>query len=232
MTPTGSEQVRELFQDRVSHVYVPYDFPGAVRRFMHRACPELAVIAETEFWPNLFQACKDRAIPLFLVNVRVSLASLRGYLWVPRTVRRMLGHADLLCAQTRTDAQRLRNLGVHQHRIKVTGNLKFDVEVPRTLLEEGAKLREDWGRERPVLIAGSTHRGEEKKLLAAFRMLRSRYPTLLLVLVPRHPERFGTVASLCRRHGYRIALRSSHRGPLAPETDVLVGDTMSELQRL
>ena len=159
------------------------------------------MIAETEFWPNIFAECGRRGIPLLLVNGRVSQASLRGYLRVPRIARAMLENADLLCAQTRTDAQRLRNLGAPEALVKVTGNLKFDVELPRDLLESGRALREQWGRERPVWIAASTHAGEERRVLDAFERLRSSIPDLLLVLVPRHPERFKSVARLCQRRG-------------------------------
>lgn len=232
MTPTGSAQVREIFGDRVSHCYVPYDFPDAVRRFLDRVRPEAAVIAETEFWPNIFAECGRRRIPLLLVNGRVSQASLRGYLRVPGLAREMLRNADLLCAQTRVDAQRLRNLGAPEQLLHVTGNLKFDVELPRRLLEEARELRAHWGRERPVWIAASTHGGEERKVLEAFARLRGIYTDLLLVLVPRHPERFHAAARLCRRRGYAVALRSRTPGPLPPGTQVLVGDTMGELQRL
>jgi 3-deoxy-D-manno-octulosonic-acid transferase len=232
MTPTGSEQVRQLFGGRVSHCYVPYDFPDAVRRFFDRIRPELAVVAETEFWPNIFAECRRRAIPLYLVNGRVSQASLRGYLRVPEIARRMLESADLLCAQTRVDAQRLRNLGAPPERVHVTGNLKFDVELPPPLLDEARELRGHWGRDRPVLIAASTHPGEERKVLDAFGVLRSRYADLLLVLVPRHPERFAAVARLSRLRGHATALRSRTPGALPAGTAVLVGDTMGELQRL
>jgi 3-deoxy-D-manno-octulosonic-acid transferase len=232
MTPTGAAQVRELCGDRVTHCYVPYDLPGAVRRFLGRVHPEVAVIAETEFWPNIFAECGRRRIPLLLVNGRVSQASLRGYLRVPNITRAMLANADLLCAQTRVDAQRLRNLGVPESLIHVTGNLKFDVELPARLLTQAHELREQWGRARPVWIAASTHRGEERKVLDAFARLKARLPELLLVLVPRHPERFHSVARLCRRRGYAVALRSRTPGALPPGTQVLVGDTMGELQRL
>jgi 3-deoxy-D-manno-octulosonic-acid transferase len=232
MTPTGSRQVRELFGDRVSHCYVPFDFPDAVRRFLGRVRPEAAVIAETEFWPNIFAECGRRRIPLLLVNGRVSQASLRGYLRVPNIARAMLANADLLCAQTRVDAQRLRNLGASEHLIHVTGNLKFDVEVPARLLEEARALRGHWGLMRPVWIAASTHAGEERKILEAYALLKRRLSTLLLVLVPRHPERFHAVASLSRRRGFGVALRSRTPGALPAGTDVLVGDTMGELQRL
>ena len=232
MTPTGSQQVHELFGDRVIHAYVPYDFPGSVRRFMTRVNPEFAVVAETEFWPNLFKACQDRNVPLFLVNVRLSQESLRGYLRIPRTARAMLERATLICAQTNSDAQRLKNLGVAQSRIEVTGNLKFDAPLPSSLLAEAETLRRQWGAGRPVVIAASTHAGEEKKILTAYQVLRQHYTDLLLVLVPRHPERFKAVARLCRRNGARVALRSQHRGVLSSDIDILVGDTMGELQRL
>jgi 3-deoxy-D-manno-octulosonic-acid transferase len=231
MTPTGSDQVRNLFGDIVTHTYVPYDFPDAVNRFLDRMRPELAVIAETEFWPNLFQACRRRGIPLHLVNVRLSQASFRGYSWFPQTTRRMLAETSLVCVQSSLDAQRLRNLGVPDRLIKVTGNLKFDVELPPSVHDEGRRLRQQWGEERPVWIAASTHRGEEAKILEAYATLRRRFATLLLVLVPRHPERFGGVARLCRRAGYTIALRSA-RGEVPAQVDVLVGDTMGELHRL
>ena len=232
MTPTGSDQVRELFSGRVDHSYLPYDFPGSVRRFMDRVSPEIAVVAETEFWPNLFAACHSRGIPLYLVNVRLSQESLRGYLRVPKTSRRMMGHATLICAQTASDAQRLRSLGISRPKIEVTGNLKFDAPLPEALLEEASELRKRWGAERPVWIAASTHSGEERRILRAFRELRSAYRDLLLVLVPRHPERFGTVARLCRMSGATIALRSRHSGYLPAYVEILVGDTMGELQQL
>jgi 3-deoxy-D-manno-octulosonic-acid transferase len=232
MTPTGSEQVQELFGDRVGHSYVPYDLPDAVNRFLDRVRPELAVIAETEFWPNIFATCRRRGIPLFLVNVRVSQASLRGYLRAPRTARAMLSSADLICPQTQVDAQRLRALGAAEERIEVTGNLKFDVELPQSLLQEGAAVRQQWGRNRPVWIAASTHSGEERQVLDAFATLREAHPSLLLVLVPRHPERFNSVARLCERRGYEIVLRSVMHRELGEEVDVVIGDTMGELQRL
>jgi 3-deoxy-D-manno-octulosonic-acid transferase len=147
-------------------------------------------------------------------------------------MRAMLANADLLCAQTAVDAQRLRNLGAATELVHVTGNLKFDVELPAALLDEARELRGRWGRDRPVWIAASTHRGEERKVLEAFGQLKHAYPDMLLVLVPRHPERFGAVARLCRRRGLTVALRSQAPGTLPAGTDVLVGDTMGELQRL
>jgi len=231
-TPTGSTQVRELFGDRVSHAYVPYDLPAAVRRFIDRLNPEFAVIAETEFWPNIFRECRRRGIPLLLVNVRVSRASFRGYRRVPLATRAMLASADLLCAQSPRDARELRGLGVAEDMIHVTGNLKFDVPVPDSLLREGERIRDDWGRDRSVMIAASTHRGEERRILTAYRQLLGTHPDLLLVLVPRHPERFSGVARLCRRARYQVVRRTEQHGALDSGVNILVGDTMGELQKL
>jgi len=232
MTPTGSEQVEALFGREVLHSYLPYDFPDAVARFLDRIDPEFAIIAETEFWPNLFRACAKRGIPLSIVNARLSPASFRGYSRVARTAREMFAVADLICAQSSLDAQRLRNLGVDDRLMTVTGNLKFDVVVPEDVLERGRALRQDLGADRPVLIAASTHHGEEAQVLRAFAALREGCPTLLLVLVPRHPERFSEVVRLCGRRGFSTVRRSRLRGPLSPDTSVLVGDTMGELQSL
>lgn len=229
MTPTGAEQVASIFGERVLHCYLPYDFPDAVARFLDRVQPELAIIAETEFWPNLFHACRQRGIPLHVVNARLSQAAFRGYSYIGRTVRRMFAAADLICAQSSLDVQRLRNLGVDDRLLTVTGNLKFDVAVPAAVSARGVQLRRQWGDSRPVLIAASTHRGEEQQIIAAFAELLRRYPDLLLVLVPRHPERFNAVVGLCRRRGYTTARRSTLEGQLDAGTQILVGDSMGEL---
>ena len=231
MTPTGAEQVARVFGSDVTHCYLPYDFPDAVERFLERIVPRLAVIAETEFWPNLFAACRRRHVPLVLVNVRVSAAALAGYLRIPRTAHGMFAAADLVCAQTRTDAQRLRNLGVAEHKLIVTGNLKFDAR--------GSFAPSDLARATPwrvgshrVLVAGSTHAGEEGRLLDAWQALRATWPALLLVIAPRNPERFAAVTRLCRRRSAAVELWSENRGALRGDTDVVVVDTIGELQML
>lgn len=231
MTPTGAEQVRRLFGERVLHRYLPYDLPDAVARFLERIDPELAIIAETEFWPNLFAACKRLRIPLVVVNARLSPVSYRGYSRIRRTVRDMFAATDLVCAQSSIDAQRLRNLGVDDRLVTVTGNLKFDVELSQATIAEGAALRLQWGERRPVLVAASTHPGEESQVLTAFEAMLETCPDLLLVLVPRHPERFDAVVRLCRRRGFATARRTTLKGPLPASTRVLVGDTMGELIR-
>jgi len=231
MTPTGGDQVGKLFEDSVEHRYLPYDLPDVVSRFLDRIQPSLVVIAETEFWPNLFTACHRRGIPLTLANVRISAHSLAGYLRVPATARAMFSSADLICAQSRTDAQRLRNIGVPEHRLFVTGNLKFDFPVSDEVLSDGRRLNSRLGAERFVWVAGSTHAGEEEKILNAWARLRERWSNLLLVIVPRDPERFGGVTRLVRRKGLRVVRYSEMPAQLDPGTEVVVGDTMGELQK-
>ena len=229
MTPTGAEQVRLVFGDAVEHLYLPYDLPDVVNRFLNRVRPSLAVIAETEFWPNLFAGCRRRGIPLVLASVRVSASALTGYLRFPVTAREMFGAADLVCAQTRTDARRLRALGVDERRLFVTGNLKFDFPVAQSVLDAGRRLRDRWGSERFVWVAGSTHAGEEERIVRVYRELQERWSNLLLVLVPRDPERFSSVTRFVQRQGQRVARHSRTTRRLDANVDVLIGDTMGEL---
>jgi 3-deoxy-D-manno-octulosonic-acid transferase len=226
MTPTGSATVRELFGDSVAHCYVPYDLPTAVRPFLNRTRPRLALIMETELWPNLFHQCHRRGIPLILANVRLSEKSARGYRRVAGFTRATLANVSRVGAQTGGDAERLRALGATQ--VEVTGSIKFEMDVPADLAARSAALRAGFG-ERPVWVAASTRVGEEEQVLDAFARLRERIPRLLLVLVPRHPERFDTVAKLCRQRGFRIERRSERQDGAAPDTAILLGDTMGEL---
>lgn len=228
MTPTGSQRVREAFDGEVLHVYAPYDLPRAVRRFLDRARPRLAVIMETEIWPNLFHHCHRRGIPIILANARLSQRSAAGYGRFARFTRETLGYISVIAAQGEADAERFIALGADPGRVVVTGSIKFDVKLPASLREQAEVLRRDWGVDRPIWIAASTHEGEEERILEAFALLRRQVPNCLLVLVPRHPERFARVAALCTRRGYRIVQRSEGR-PCAPDTDIFLGDTMGEL---
>lgn len=229
MTPTGSEQVRQLHGDSVLHCYAPYDLPGSVQRFLDRIKPKLAFIIETEFWPNILRFCDERDIPTLLLNVRVSPKSFKGYSLAPNLARRMLERPTAIAAQSEQDAERLLSLGAPPHKVTVTGNLKFDVSPLDGIAETASKLRANWGDSRPVWIAASTHDGEEEKVLDAFRMLRVSHPDALLVLAPRHPERFASVEKLCRRGGYAVGLHSEGVSQLTAKADVLIGDTMGEL---
>jgi len=228
VTPTGSARVRALFGDAVAHVYAPYDLPGAVARFLGRVRPQLAVVMETELWPNLYHACQRKLIPLLLVNARLSARSLSGYRKVRGLIAGTLSAVTEIAAQSEQDAERFESLGADAGCITVTGNMKFEQKVPSSLLESAEVLRRDWGVGRPVWIAASTHEGEDELLLDAYRQIRQQFNDCLLVLVPRHPERFESVAALCRSRGYNTVLRSE-RQPCLPETHVFVGDSMGEL---
>jgi 3-deoxy-D-manno-octulosonic-acid transferase len=235
MTPTGSATVTSLFGDRVEHCYVPYDLPSAVRRFLERVHPELLIVMETELWPNLFRLCRARGIPVIVTNVRMSESSMRKYLRLaPRLTRATLAQVQLLAAQSPADAERLRTLGAEPSRVHVTGSIKFELALPASLAEAAEVLRREWGAARPVWIAASTHEGEEERLLAIHADLKRRaeFREALLVLVPRHPERFAGVARLCRKRGFNVAQRSQQRGALDAGVEVLVGDTMGELMLL
>jgi len=228
MTPTGSATVRQLFGDSVAHCYVPYDLPTAVRRFLSRTRPRLALIMETELWPNLFHQCRARGIPLVLANVRLSERSARGYRRVARLTHATLDSVTAIGAQSPDDAQRLRAL--RAGRVAVTGSIKFELAVPDALVAEARAWRAGFGT-RPVWVAASTRDGEESYVLDAFTMLRERFPALLLILVPRHPERFDGVARLCAQRGFTIERRSARRDTVAADTAILLGDSMGELLR-
>lgn len=227
-TPTGAARVEELFGDQVAHQHLPLDLPGAGTRLLQRIAPRVILVMETEIWPNLFHAAQARKIPLALVNARMSEASLRGYRRVGRLIRGALATVDAVLAQSRADADRFVSCGARPESVTVTGNLKFDVKVPASLAETGDMLKSAWGVGRPVLVAGSTHEGDEAELAEAFlRLLESR-PDALLVLAPRHPERFTRAAEEVRETGLVVCLRSESRVP-PQNCQCLVVDTMGEL---
>lgn len=226
-TLTGSRQVQEALGDQVQHVYAPYDLPGAVRRFLQRTQPKLAVIMETELWPNLLHRCATIGVPVLVANARLSERSARGYARIHRLTAAMLRDTTLIAAQTEADAERFRALGAP--RVRMTGNLKYDLTLPDELFEQGQTTRRElFGEKRRVWIAASTHAGEEEPILEAFALIRPRWPELLLLLVPRHPERFDGVADLCRQRGFKL-IRRGERRSCPPDTAVFLGDSMGEL---
>ncbi|MBT8040614.1 MAG: 3-deoxy-D-manno-octulosonic acid transferase [Xanthomonadales bacterium] len=229
-TPTGSDRVRALFGDSVYHAYAPFDLPGAVHRFYTRVQPALAVILETEIWPNLYHGAASRNIPLVIVNARISHRSFGRYLRLRRLVGPALCQVRQIAAQSDGDARRLEAIGAPPERITVTGNLKFDFRLPPGIFEEGESIRTAWGTQRRALVAGSTHEAEELILLRTFAGLKQDYPDALLVLVPRHPERFARAADAARGAGLQVALRSKFAACPA-DTDCYVIDAMGELLR-
>lgn len=229
MTATGAGRVESLFGGEVSHYFLPLDFPGATRRFIDRLSPTLAIVAETELWPNLLEACAQRSVPVMLANGRLSEGAFHTYRRFAALTQGMLQHVAWIGAKSPLDAERFRALGCPSERVVVTGALKFDLQVDERLREDSERLRSAWG-ERPVWVAGSTHPGEDEAMLAAHERLRRRHPQALLILVPRHPQRFEAVAELCRSRGVALARRSRDETPTT-ETAVLLGDTMGELMR-
>ena len=227
MTPTGSERVRALLGDSVQHVYAPYDLPGAIQRFLRKVRPCALVIMETELWPNTLRYCRRHKVPVILANARLSERSARGNGRVGALARPMLQDLSLIAAQSEADARRFRDLGVPAERVQVTGSIKYDMEPRADQLEEGGHLKERLG-ERFVWVAASTHEGEDEQVLEAHQALRRRFPSALLILVPRHPERFDSVYEKVRSQGLRALRRSSGTLPDAA-TNVWVGDTMGEM---
>lgn len=231
MTPTGSERIQALFanEPRIQHCYLPYDLPCAAARFLDRVQPKLAVIMETELWPNHIHQCAKRGIPVALANGRLSERSAKGYGRFSKLTAPMLAEMSLFAVQTEAEAQRFRDLGARPETVDVTGSIKFDLTIDPQLLQRAAELRGQWqAQERPVWIAASTHEGEDEVVLDAHRRLLANHPDALLILVPRHPERFNSVFELCQREGFATVRRSTGASVDA-QTSVLLGDTMGEL---
>ena len=231
-TPTGAARVKDLFGDAVTHRYTPYDLPEMVARLLDAVRPRLVIIMETEIWPNTLAQCARRRIPVVLANARLSARSAKGYRRLARLTRETLARFDLITAQSTADAGRFLELGAAAGRVLVTGSIKFDLRLPASLLNQAEAMRRLWlgraGQNRPVWVAASTHEGEDELMLAAHRQVRAQRPTALLVLVPRHPERFERVAGLVQRAGLALVRRSS-RAPCPPDTAVFLGDSMGEL---
>lgn len=230
MTPTGAERARSLFGDRVQHYYCPYDVPCALKRFIRSIRPRALVVVETELWPNMVARCQQNAIPVLLANARLSERSARGYARFSALTRPMLQNLSLVAAQNPVDGGRFVALGLPPERLEVTGSIKFDVSAPVNLSENSVQLRTQWGAHRKVLVAGSTHAGEEAMLLSLLKRLQAVEPDLLLVLVPRHPERFAEVKKLALQQGFNTCSRSD--GQANPQTQVYLGDTMGDLMML
>lgn len=227
MTPTGRAKAQTMQSENVHVCYVPYDYPFAIKKFLRHAKPKLAIFIETELWPNILTLCGQQRIPFFLANARMSEKSKNGYLRIASLTHAMLQNVTCVAAQTQDDEKRLIELGLPNNRVHVTGSLKFDLSVPADLIEKAKILRQHYGASRPVFIAASTHEGEDKLILQSFMSLRQTFPDLLLLLVPRHPERFNTVAQLCEQTSLPVVRRS--RGLPNDKTAIYVGDTLGEL---
>jgi 3-deoxy-D-manno-octulosonic-acid transferase len=223
-TPTGRQTGMDLYGDRVARCYLPYDFGWASRRFLRHFRPVVGVFMETEIWPNLICASVHSAVPVYLVNARMSEKSARGYRRIGRLTRDALSRLSGIGAQTNHDAQRLLGLGARA--VTITGNIKFDRLAPAEMVALGATLRASFGAQRPVFLAASTREGEETMILDVLAHLA--VPELLTVIVPRHPQRFEEVVSLAKQRGYKVQRRSENR-PIDADTHIVIGDSMGEM---
>lgn len=226
-TPTGSAQVQRLFGMDVAHTYMPYDLPPFIRRFLGSIQPRYFLMVETEVWPNLLTACRAQGIHTLLANARLSEKSLRGYQRVENMARRVFALIDQVAAQSDADAERIQQLGVSPKAITVTGSVKFDIDIPASVEEQVEAMRRHW-LGRPVWVAASTHEGEDTHVLKAHAAILEQIPEALLILVPRHPERFPSVAGQIQRSGMTLAQRSKDE-IVDRQTQVYLGDTMGEL---
>ena len=224
MTPTGRETGRALYGRRVERCYLPYDFPGAVGGFLDHFDPLVGILMETEIWPNTIRACRERGVPLYLVNARLSEKSAAGYRRFGSLTRESLAGLTAIAAQSAEGARRLAALGAE--RVTVTGNLKFEITPPAGQLELGRTWRELYGAGRPVLLAASTRDGEEELLLDELDAIA--VPALLAVIVPRHPQRFPRVAQLIGERGLKLQHRSEN-APIRAETRVVLGNSLGEM---
>jgi 3-deoxy-D-manno-octulosonic-acid transferase len=232
-TPTGSDRVKALFGDRVAHVYFPYDLPDVIKRFIKRVNPQKLIVIETEIWPNLFAKCGLKKIPLVLVNARLSERSTDKYLKIKSLVKETLSNISLIAVRSSTDATRFKALGASDKQISILGNIKFDFTVDEKQLEQGKQRRQQLKKNECVWVVASTHAGEDEKILAMYKSLREQFPTLLLVLIPRHPERFDDVFLLTtalEEEGIKTIRHSQLNDYKEAQADIILGDSMGEMQ--
>jgi len=230
-TPTGADRIGKLFAgySQLWHQYCPYDQPGSVARFLRAHKPQGLLIVETELWPNMLAQCHSNDIPVLLANARMSDKSARGYAKVASLTKQMLQHLDLLVAQYDSDGERFVQLGLEHKKLLISGSIKFDLQIAANTLPDAANLRRQIGS-RAVLILGSSHNTEEQGLLELLVQLWRQFPDLLLIIVPRHPERFTEVTELAKKYSDRVIRRST--GQFDPSCQIYIGDTMGELGML
>jgi 3-deoxy-D-manno-octulosonic-acid transferase len=228
-TPTGSAMVKMMLKESVSHCYFPYDLGWSMNKFVASVGAKTVLIMETEIWPNMIEAVHRSGATLVYTNVRLSERSYSSYAKFPNRVKRTLKMVDHFAVQGKLDRKHLELLGVDSAKISETGSIKFDVSVPPSLRESAEVMRRQLGPDRLIWIAGSTREGEEGIILSVYKSLKEMFPTLLLVLVPRHPERFDYMARKIQRRGLKCVRRTENVAELDCDVDVFLGDTMGEL---
>ncbi|MDG6881662.1 3-deoxy-D-manno-octulosonic-acid transferase [Phocoenobacter uteri] len=229
VTPTGSERVKAAFGDTLSHFYLPYDLPIFVKKYLNFIQPKAIIVVETELWPNLIAQAHQQKIPFIIANARLSPRSAKRYGAIKKWLAPMFNNIELIMAQDTVSADRYLELGVKPQKLVNTGNLKFDLNVNEQQYQEIKETIKSLNiTDRPIWVAGSTHEGEETLLLETHKQLLKTYPNLILILVPRHPERFNSVAETVEQSNLHFIRRSANQ-PLTNETSVLLGDTMGEM---
>jgi len=226
-TPTGSAQVHKQFGSRVQHSFLPLDVLPCTQLFLSRLQPKLVIFMETELWPNLIGQCTQKNIKLLLINGRLSKKSMKSYQKITSLITPALNRFDKILCQSHDNYEHFIQLGADVHRTEVSGNLKFDLSVNQTTFDKAAQLQQLLPNGRTIWLVASTHEGDEKIALNAFKALKVHFPTLLLVLVPRHPERFNSVAKLCLSHHFTLAKRSENTQ--LTTQDIWLLDTLGEL---
>ncbi|MBT8449117.1 MAG: lipid IV(A) 3-deoxy-D-manno-octulosonic acid transferase [Gammaproteobacteria bacterium] len=225
MTPTGSEQVKSHLGDKVLHCYAPNDLPHLMSRFIGKIKPSHLFIMEKELWPNMLYYAKQNKTRVVLMNARMSEKSARGYARFSTLTKRMLQSLDAVAVQTAQDAERFIKLGAPEEKLTIVGNIKYDLKIPLEVSQKAAALRKDI-QERPIWLAASTHAGEDKILISAHQQLLQDFPQALLILVPRHPERFNDVFAKCQKSGLQ-AFRRTEKA--SPQGQIYLADTMGEI---
>ena len=230
-TPTGSDRVKALFAERVAHVYFPYDLPDIIARFIKRINPQALIIVETEIWPNLFAKCHSKAIPILVINARLSQRSTQGYQKIKGLMAETLSYVTTIAVRSKDDKSNFLSLGAIENHLEVVGNIKFDFKLDQQRVIKGLGWKRQWGEQRPVWVAASTHEGEDQQLLDIYKGLVNHFPELLFVLIPRHPERFDKVFALCE--SYYPTQRHSKIDTQEYKSftgNLILGDSMGEMQ--
>ncbi|EGR0800249.1 lipid IV(A) 3-deoxy-D-manno-octulosonic acid transferase [Vibrio alginolyticus] len=229
-TSTGAEQIAKL-GDLIEHRYMPIDFGFAIKGFLKAVQPKQMLIIETELWPNTLHNVHKAGIPITVVNARLSEKSCQNYAKIQRLFNQLHPCLTQVLCQTDSDAERFERLGVEKKKLSVTGSIKFDIQISEQVKQQGQQLRAQLGNDRPIWIAASTHKGEDEQVLDAHRQVLKSHPNALLILVPRHPERFDDVFTLCQQQGFSTVRRTSTHA-VETNAQVYLGDTMGEMLTL
>nr|BET44530.1 MAG: lipid IV(A) 3-deoxy-D-manno-octulosonic acid transferase [Candidatus Aschnera chinzeii] len=230
-TATASQYILKIFGNTINHVYLPYDLYGPTKRFLNKTNPKLVILMEKEIWPNLIWQIKKKKIPLIIINAHLSEHSFIAYKKLNKFIKNILQKFTLIITDNRENAKKFIELGVQKTNIQIIGNLKFDVNIDKNITLQSNILQKRWKLERPIWIAASTHKGEEKIILDTHKQLLQIFPNLLLILVPRHPERFIKVINLVKKLNFIYILRSTKDNP-EQNTQVIVADSIGELMLL